>query len=157
MLLNCGVGEDSWEYLGLQGDPLAHLKEDESQVFIGRTDVEAETNTLATWCKEITRWKRPWWWKDWRQEENGMTEDGMVGWHHQHDGHELAPEVSDGQGSLACCSPWGHKELDMTEPLNWLTEQVPTSGCTHNGNFILLENPSKKWQNEFFHPNWISL
>ena len=52
-----------------------------------------------------------------------MTEDEFVGWHHQLDGHELeqAPRVGDGQESLACCSPWGHKELDKTEQLNWLT------------------------------------
>ena len=58
---------------------------------------------------------------DWRQEEKGITEDKMVGWHHQLDGHEFeqAPGVGYGQGSLACCSPWGHKESDMTERLNW--------------------------------------
>ena len=50
-----------------------------------------------------------------------MTEDEMVGWYHQLDGHEFeqTPGVSDGQGSLACCSPWGHKELDTAEHLNW--------------------------------------
>ena len=55
--------------------------------------------------------------KDWGQEEKGTTEDEMVGWHLQFDGHEFeqAPGVGDEQGSLACCSPWGHKELDMTE------------------------------------------
>ena len=49
-----------------------------------------------------------------------MTEDEMVGWHHPLDGHEFeqAPGVGDGQGSLACCNPWGHKESDMTERLN---------------------------------------
>ena len=59
--------------------------------------------------------------KDWKQEEKGTTEDEMVGWHHQFNGHESeqAPGVGDGQGSLACCSPWGRKELDMTERLNW--------------------------------------
>ena len=61
--------------------------------------------------------------KDWgklRVEEKGMTEDEMVGWHHQLNGHEFqhAPGVGDGQGSLACCSPWGRKELDTTERLN---------------------------------------
>ena len=56
----------------------------------------------------------------WRQ-ELGMTEDEMVGWYHRLEGHEFeqAPEVGDGQGSLVCCSPWGHKELDTTEWLNW--------------------------------------
>ena len=54
--------------------------------------------------------------KEWRQEEKGMTEDEMVGWHHQLDGHESerAPGVGDGQGGLACCSPWGRRESDMT-------------------------------------------
>ena len=58
--------------------------------------------------------------KDWRQEK-GTTEDEMVGWHHWLDGHEFeqALRVGDGQGSLLCCSPWGHKESDTTEQLNW--------------------------------------
>ena len=58
--------------------------------------------------------------KDWRQEK-GMTEDKVVGWHHQLDGHEFeqAPGVGDGQGSLLCCHPWGCEESDMTEHLNW--------------------------------------
>ena len=59
--------------------------------------------------------------KEWRQEEKGTTEDEMVGWHHRLNGHEFAqaPGVGDGQGSLACCSPWGRKESDMTDRLNW--------------------------------------
>ena len=63
--------------------------------------------------------------KDWRQEEKGTTEEEMVGWHHQLDGHEFgqAPGIGDRQGSLACCSPWGRKELDTTERLNWLRLQ----------------------------------
>ena len=58
--------------------------------------------------------------KDLRQEEKGMTEDQMVEWHHQLNEHEFeqAPEDGEGQGRLACCSPWGHKELDTTERLN---------------------------------------
>jgi len=60
--------------------------------------------------------------KDWRREEKGTTEDEMVGWLHQIDGHEFeqVPGVGDRKGSLVCCSPWGHKELDRTEQLNWL-------------------------------------
>ena len=60
--------------------------------------------------------------KDWRQEEKGMTDDEMVGRHHRLDGHEFeqALGIGDGQGSLVCCSPWGPKELDMTNGLNWL-------------------------------------
>ena len=55
-----------------------------------------------------------------RQEEKRMAENKMIGWHHRLDGHdfEQAPGIADGQGSLACCSPWGHKESDMTEQLN---------------------------------------
>ena len=60
--------------------------------------------------------------KDWRPEEKEMTEDEMVEWHHWFDGHEFeqAPGIGDGQGRLACCSPWGHKESDMNEQLNWI-------------------------------------
>ena len=61
--------------------------------------------------------------KDWRWEEKGTTEDEMVGWHHWLDGHEFEQALGngEGQGSLACCSPWGHKQLDMTE---WLNKSV---------------------------------
>ena len=85
----------------------------QSWIFIGRTDVEAETNTLATWCEELTHWKRPWCW----ERLKGMTEDEMVRWHHWLHGHEFeyAPGVGDGQGGLACFSPWGCKESEMTE------------------------------------------
>ena len=60
-------------------------------------------------------------WKDWRQKEKGTTEDEMIGWHPWLDRHEFeqALGVGVGQGSLACCSSWGHKESDMTEQLNW--------------------------------------
>ena len=61
--------------------------------------------------------------RDWRQEEKGTTEDEMVGWYYWLNWHdfEQALWVSDGQGSLVCCSPWGHKELDMNDGQNWLT------------------------------------
>ena len=118
MLLNCGVGKNSWESLGLQGDP----KGNQSWIFIGRTDAEAET--LILWPPDVKNWliwKDPDPGKDWKQEEKEMTEDEMVGWHHRLDGHEFeqASGVGDGQGSLACCSPWGHKESNTTEWLNW--------------------------------------
>ena len=65
-------------------------------------------------------WKDPDAGKDWRWEEKGTTEDEMVGWHHQLNGHdfEQAPGVGEGQGGPVCCSPWGHKEPDMTEELD---------------------------------------
>ena len=58
--------------------------------------------------------------KDWKQEENEMTEEKMVGWHHRLNGHEFEQVLGDGEGevSLACCSLWGHKESDTTEQLN---------------------------------------
>ena len=85
------------------------------------------SNTLATWCEELTHWKRPDAGKDWRYEEKVMTEDEMYGWHHWLDGHEFeqALGVGDEQGSLACFRPWGCKESDMTEQLNcnWTEQQ----------------------------------
>ena len=91
-------------------------------IFIWRTNAEPETSIL--WppdAKNWLIWKDPDAGKDWRYEEKGVTEDEITGWHHQHNGHEFeqAPGAGDGQGSLACCSPWGRKELDMTEWLNW--------------------------------------
>ena len=114
MLLNCGVVEDSWE-------SLVHPKGDQSWVFIGRTDVEAET--LILWPPDGKNWligKDPDAGRDWRQEK-GMTEDEMAGWHHGLDGHEFGwtPGVGDGQGGLACCDSWSCKESDTTEWLNW--------------------------------------
>ena len=88
--LNCGVGEDSWESLGLQGDPPVHTKGNESWIFIGRTDAEAET--LILWPPDANNWliwKDPDAGKDWRHEEKGMTEDDMVGWHRWLNGHEF--------------------------------------------------------------------
>ena len=100
-------------------------KGNQSWIFIGRIDDEAEGPIL--WPPDVKNWligKDPDAGEDWTQEEKGMTEDEMVGWHHGLNGHEFdqAPGVGDGQGSLACCSPWGHKELNMTEWLNWSPE-----------------------------------
>ena len=96
-------------------------KGNQSWIFIGRTDAEAEVPIL--WPPDTKNWltgRDPDAGKDWRQEEKGMSEDEMVGWHHWLDGHEFeqALGVCDGQGSLVCCSPWGCKESDTTEQLN---------------------------------------
>ena len=79
------------------------------------------SNTLATWCEEVTHLKRPWCWERLRAGGEGDDRDEMVGWHHQLNGHGFGWTlgVGDGQGGLACCSPWGHKESDTTERLNW--------------------------------------
>ena len=90
--------------------------------FIERSDAEAEAPIL--WPPDTKNWltgKDPDARKDWRQEEKGMTEDKMGGWHHWLDAHEFeqVPGIGDGPGSLACCSPRGRKESDTTERLNW--------------------------------------
>ena len=85
--------------------------------------------------------------KDWRQEEKGMTEDEMVGWHHRLNRHESqqALGVGDRQGSLVYCSPWGHKELDVTEWLNWT-----------DWRYFCEDITSLKWKWEAKSPNWSS-
>ena len=110
-----------------------HPKGYQSWVFIGRTGAEAETPIL--WppdTKSWLIWEDPDAGKDWRQEEKGMTEDEMVGWHHRLNGHGFGwtPGVGDRQGGLACCDSRGRKELDTTERLDWtdsyLTSSLPS-------------------------------
>ena len=89
-------------------------------VLIGRTDAEAEASVL--WPPDAKSWltgKDPDAGKDWWQEK-WAAEDEVVGWHHRLNGYEPEKTLGDseGQGSLACCSPWGHKELNTTEWLN---------------------------------------
>ena len=117
MLLNCGAGEDSWKSLGQQGDQ-TNPKGNQLWIFIGRIDAEAP----IIWSPDIKCQfigKDPDAGKHWRQEERGVTEDEMVGWHHWLNGHEFewTPGAGDEQGGLACCSPWSHKESDTTEQL----------------------------------------
>ena len=132
MILNCGVGEDSWESLGLQGDPtspeyllvglMLKLKLQYFGHLMRRADSLEKILVLG---------------KIWGQEEKKVTKDEVVGWHHWLNGHEFeqASVVGDGQGGWACCSPWGCKELDMTEQLNW------TEGAfhTHIISFIITK------------------
>ena len=105
-------------------------KGNQSWIFIERTDAEAEAAIL--WPPDAKNWfigKDPDAGKDWRQKEEETTEDEMVGWHHQLSGHksEQALGVGDGQGSLACCSPWGRKESDTTEWLKCSQLKSPQS------------------------------
>ena len=126
MLLNCGVGEDSWESLGLQEIQPVHPKGDRSWVFIGRTDVEAETPILRPPdAKSWLIWKDPDAGKDSGQEEKGTTEDEMVGWHHRPNGHGFVWTlgVGVGQGGLVCWDSWGCKvwtQLSDWIELNWI-------------------------------------
>ena len=121
MLLNWGVGEDSWESLGLQGDPV-HSKADQPWVFFGRNDAKAETPVLwPPHAKSLLIGKDSDVGRYWGQEEKGMTEDEMAGWHHRLDGCEFEWTLGDGDGQrgLGCCNSWGRKESDTTERLNW--------------------------------------
>ena len=102
---------------------LVNIKGDKPWIFIGSTDAEADATIL--WSPDVKNWltgKDSDAGKDWRQKK-GTTEDDMVGWHHRLDGHEFeqAPGVGDGQGSLACCSPWGHRVgHNWATKLNWI-------------------------------------
>ena len=128
MLLNCGVGEDSWESLDCKEIQLVHPKGDQSWVFFGRTDAKAETSVL--WPPHAKSWligKDPDAGRDWGQEK-GMTEDEMAGWHHWPDGRESesTPGVGDGQspgvlrfmGSQRVGHDWA-TEPNWTEHLNY--------------------------------------
>ena len=103
---------------------LVNPKGNQSWIFTGRTDAEAETPIL--WLPDVKNWligKDPDARKDWRREEKGMTEDEMVGWHHWLNGHEFeqAPGIGDAQGSLVCCSLWGRRvRHDWASKLDWL-------------------------------------
>ena len=119
MLLNCGFGEDSWESLELQGDSTSLFWRRSA---LGQNDAKAETPVL--WPPHVKSWltgKDFDAGRDWGQEEKGMTEDEVAGWHHWLDGHESEWTLGagDGQGGLACCDSWGCKESDTTEWLNW--------------------------------------
>ena len=99
-----------------------HSEGEQPWVFFGRNDAEAETAIL--WPPHVKSWligKDSDAGRDYGQEEKGTTEDEMAGWHHGLDGRESewTPGVGDGQGGLACCDSWGHKEPDTTEQLNW--------------------------------------
>ena len=124
-----------------------HSEGDQPWVFTGRTDVEAETPIL--WppdAKSWLTWKDPDAGKDWGQEEKGMTEDEMIGWHHRLNGHGFGwtPEVGGGQGGLVCYGSCGRKELDTTEWLNWLIIVLKLPE-------LLILSPSRKI-NKFYIP-----
>ena len=122
MLVNCGVGEDSWESLGLQGDPTSPFWKRSALGFLWREWCWSwNSSTLVTSCEELTHWKRPWCWEglgaggegDDRGWDGWMASLTRWAWVWVNSG------VCDGQGGLACCDSWGRKESDMTERLNW--------------------------------------
>ena len=124
-------------------------QENQSWIFIGRTDAETETPKL--WPPDVKNWllgKDPDAGEDWRWEEKRTTEDEMVGWHHRLNGHEFEQALRDdqGQGSLVCGTPWGHKESDTTVWLNWSNSRLSVRQCGSNCILIGLIEKSMIWK-----------
>ena len=126
MLFNCSVGENSWSPLDCKIKPV-NSKGNQSWIFIERTGAETEAPVL--WPPDVKTWltgKDPDAGKDWGRREKGMTEDEMVGWHHQlsRHGFEQTAGAGDGQGGLVRCSPWGLREShtlsDWTELIYYI-------------------------------------
>ena len=137
MLLNLVLEKIFENLLGCKEVQPVNPKGKQSWVFFGRTDAEAETPVL--WPPDMKNWligKDPAAGKDWRQEEKGMTEDEMVGWHHRVNGHgfEQAPGVGDRQGSLVCCAVYGSQRVghDWATELNWTHTYTTSSFFTNS-------------------------
>ena len=119
---------------------------------LGHIGTDAEADTPILWPPPGKSWligKDPDAGRDWGQEEKGMTEDEMAGWHHRLDAHEFGWTlgVGDGQGGLVCCNSWGHKESDTTEWLNW-TELNTEEECTGFGVlFLFIHSPITSYGN----------
>ena len=151
MLLNCGVGGDSWESpLDCKKIQPVNPKGNKPWIFIGRTEVEAETPIL--WPPDAKHWligKDADSGKDGRQEEKRTTEDELFGWHHQLNGHGLS-KFWEFVKDKEACSPWGHKKSDITEWLNW-TDLFTKAGIDPRGVYprvaraeLLLSPPGLK-------------
>ena len=161
ILLKCGVGEHSWVPWIARRSKQLILKDISHEYSLEGTDPEADTPIL--WPPDTKSWliqKDPDAGKDWRQEEKGTTEDAMVGWDHQLNGHEFeqAPGIGDGWKGLVCCSQRGSKELDMTERLNWCILKVQCSSF-HFYIFylILFQVPLLFSQNDFAFKQFVFL
>ena len=121
MLLNCGVGEDSRVPWTARRSNQSILKEISPGISLEGMMLKLKLQYFGHLMQSWLVGKDSDAGRDWGQEEKGMTEDEMAGWHHWVDGREFrwTPGVGDGQGGLACCNSWGRKESDMTEWLNW--------------------------------------
>ena len=141
--------------------PISH-KGNQPWIFIGRTDAEEAPILWPPDVKSQLTGKDPDAGKDWGKEENGVTEDKMIGWYHWLNGHEFeqTPGDSEGQEGLACCRPWDHKELDMTVWLNngfytheadlgnvtWFFENIPAVYCKRNYSVAIITKTSHDFQ-----------
>ena len=125
MLSNCGVGEDSWESLGLQGGQASQsYRKWVLNIHWKDWYWSWNSSTLATWCEKLTHWKRRDTdaGKDWGQEEKGVT-DEMVEWHHQHNGHEFEQNLRDSEDMIA----WHAAVLGVTKSRTWLSNWTTTT------------------------------
>ena len=134
--------------LGFQDIKPVNSKGNQPWIFIGRTDAEAEASRL--WPPDVESWlngKDPDSQKDKTAEREGDKEDEIVGWHHQFNGHKFEQALGDGegQGSLACLSPWGHREWDRTEPLNSNNGFIILTSGIHHLEHIIFYNEKKNW------------
>ena len=137
MLLNCVLEKTLESPLDYKEIKPVNPKGNQSWIFTGRTDAEAEAPII--WPSDVKNWltgKDPDAGKDWRQEEKGVTEGEMVGWHHQLNGYEFEQTLGDseGQGSLACCSPWGHR---VRYDCDWTTTTAKKLARYFMGFFLL--------------------
>ena len=121
MLLNCGVGEDSWESLGLQGDPTSPFWRRSALGVHWKDMLKLKLQYFGHLMWRVDHWKRPWCWEGLGAGGEGDDRGWDAGWHHRLDGHEFewTPVVGDGQGALGCCDSCGRKESDTTKWLNW--------------------------------------
>ena len=130
MLLNCGVGEDSWESLGLQGETRSLSQSILNEISPGCSFEGLMLKLkLQPWPPDVENWliwEDPDAGKGRGQEEKGTTENEMVGCHHWLNGHEFGWTlgVGDGQGGLACCGSLGCKESDMAKRPNWTESKI---------------------------------
>ena len=132
-------------------------KGNQSWIFIGRTDADAEAEARILWSPDVKSWltgRDPVAGQDWRWEEKGMTEGEIFGWHHWLDGHEFEQALGDGerQRSLECCSPWGHKELDTPERLNNSNHMKLLWLCTVLRLVFYFSNNFDKWHFRYSPP-----
>ena len=148
MLLNCGVGEDSWESLRLQGDPTSPFWRRSALGFLWREWCWSwNSSTLATSCGVLTHWKRLWCWEGLGSRGEGDDREWDAGWHRWLDGCESqwTPGVGDGQGGLASCDSWGRKESDMTERLIWSDLNLSRIYLENRHHNCTLDNNELLW------------
>ena len=175
MLLNCGVGEVSWESLGLQGDPTSPFWKRSALGFLWKEWCSSwNSSTLATSCEELTHWKRPWCWEGLGAGGEG-DDRGWDGWMASLTRWTwvcVNSRVGDGQGGLGCCDSWGRKESDRTEQLIWwklwwsLWKESAKASClntnththTHIKNWYWIRSEQenhKKWGGKIFNNSLI--